>query len=186
MANVYGYYKYIKDLITGYIFTLDETAALSSKAPKANPTFTTPTLGDASATSISFGPGSAATGSIRLKNADPICARNGANSADRGILSINAADVVQLGQAIGASVANDGTLTLGGLQTGLLVVTSNYDHTAVFVMSNLVVYELSDPDIKYSVVAGTASSTNVYGSGGDIILENKSGGTRSYYITHIK
>lgn len=36
MPDQTGFFKYIKDVITGSIFTVDETAALSSKAPKTD------------------------------------------------------------------------------------------------------------------------------------------------------
>ena len=40
MPEQIGFYKYLKDIVTGYLFTVDETAVLSSKAPKASPSFT--------------------------------------------------------------------------------------------------------------------------------------------------
>jgi len=40
MPDQIGFFKYIKDAVTGFFLTVDETALLSSKAPKASPVFT--------------------------------------------------------------------------------------------------------------------------------------------------
>ena len=138
-------------------------------------------------TSISIGTNPAATGELRIPNAGSIQSRNAANSANLEIARFTAADVLQINSGgVTASVANGATVNLGVLQTGILVVVSNADFTGVFVLSNSVTYELSDPDNKYSVTAATANSINLYNSGGSVILENNSGGARSFYITNIK
>lgn len=123
---------------------------------------------------------------IHLPNNTYIKARNAANSADQFVLAVNAADVLLLGGSFTASVANAGTLTLGTLQKGLLVIVDNVDFCSVFVVSNLVTYELSDPDNKYSATAGTGSMTNLYNSAGSVVLQNNSGGARTYSITFIQ
>ena len=138
-------------------------------------------------TSISIGTNPSATGEVRLPNTGGIYSRNAANSANLQVAAFTAADVLQVNASgLTASVSNGATLNLGVLQTGILVVVSNVDFTGVFVLSNSVTYELSDPDNKYSITAGTANSINLYNSGGSVILENNSGGTRSFYITNIK
>lgn len=137
--------------------------------------------------SVSGGTTPATTGDVRISNTGAIYSRNAANSANLHIAGFTATDVLQINTAgLTASVANGATVNLGVLQTGILVVVSNVDFTGVFVLSNSVTYELSDPDNKYSATAGTPSSINLYNSAGSVILENNSGGTRSFFITNIK
>ncbi len=124
---------------------------------------------------------------IRIPNNTYIKARNAANSADQLMMGVNAADVLYVNGSFTASVANTGTLSLGTLQKGLLVIVDNSaDVCGIFVVSNLITYEISDPDNKYSATAATASMTNLYNSAGSVILQNNSGGTRSYSITLIQ
>lgn len=124
---------------------------------------------------------------IRMPNNTPIKARNAANSADQQMMYVNAADVLFVNGSFTASVANTGTLSLGSLQKGLLVIVDNaIDACGIFVVSNLITYEISDPDSKFSATAATASMTNLYNSAGLVILQNNSGGTRSYSITFIQ
>jgi hypothetical protein len=123
---------------------------------------------------------------IRIPNNTYIKARNAANSADQLVMAVNAADVLLVNGGFTASVANTGTLSLGTLQKGLLVIVDNSaDACGIFVVSNLITYEISDPDSKFSATAATASMTNLYNSAGSVILQNNSGGTRSYSITLI-
>ena len=124
---------------------------------------------------------------IRIPNNTYIKARNAANSADQLMMGVNAADVLYVNGSFTASVANTGTLSLGTLQKGLLVIVDNSaDACGIFVVSNLITYEISDPDSKFSATAATASMTNLYNSAGSVILQNNSGGTRSYSITLIQ
>jgi hypothetical protein len=124
---------------------------------------------------------------IRLPNNTIIKARNAANSADQQMMYVNASDVLFVNGSFTASVANAGTLSLGTLQKGLLVIVDNSaDACGIFVVSNLVTYEISDPDSKYSASAGTGSMTNLYNSAGSVILQNNSGGSRTYSITLIQ
>lgn len=124
---------------------------------------------------------------IHLPNNTFIKARNAANSADQQVLAVNASDVLYINGSFTASVANAGTLSLGTLQKGLLVIVDNSaDACGIFVVSNLVTYEISDPDGKFSASTGTASMTNLYNSGGAVILQNNSGGARTYSITLIQ
>jgi hypothetical protein len=88
------------------------------------------------------------------------------------------------------AVANDATLNLTtylkGAQSaieGLLWVISDQDHAgALFLLKNSTTVEYMDPATKFSATATTAGMTNVYFSGGDYILENKSGGSRNYTL----
>lgn len=174
-------YLSLKENATLYLQANSATVgAFSSTGLAVTGTITGPT-------SISIGTNPAATGELRIPNTGSIYSRNAANSANLQIAGFTSADVLQLNNGgLTASVANGSTLNLGSLQTGLLVVVSNVDFTGVFVLSNLVTYELSDPDSKYSITAGTANSINLYNSAGSVTLQNNSGGTRSFYITHIK
>ena len=123
-----------------------------------------------------------------MPNNKAIKARNAANSADQSMIYVNASDVLLVNEgSFTASVANTGTLSLGSLQKGLLVIVDNsVDACGIFVVSNLITYEISDPDSKFSATAATASMTNLYNSAGLVILQNNSGGTRSYAITFIQ
>ena len=135
----------------------------------------------------SFGTSPATSGTLRLPNAATISSRNAANSGNIGILNLSSLNVAIVGaDTVGDSVANNGTLSLGVLQTGLLVIASNVDRTCVFVLSNAVVFELSDPDSLCSVTQGTASSINLYNNGGAVELENKSGSSRSFVVSNLK
>jgi hypothetical protein len=88
-----------------------------------------------------------------------------------------------------ASVLNNGTLTLTGLnQSGLLVINNNVDQIALYLCSatgSPFTTEISDPSGVYSTASGTASNTNVYFSGGVLTLENKTGSTRIYRILYL-
>jgi hypothetical protein len=88
-----------------------------------------------------------------------------------------------------ASVLNNGTLTLTGLnQSGLLVINNNVDQIALYLCSatgSPFTTEISDPSGVYSTVSGTASNTNIYFSGGVLTLENKTGSTRGYRIHYL-
>jgi hypothetical protein len=95
--------------------------------------------------------------------------------------------VINAGDA--ASVLNNGTLTLTGLnQSGLLVINNNADQIALYLCSatgSPFTTEISDPSGVYSTASGTASNTNVYFSGGVLTLENKTGSTRIYRIHYL-
>lgn len=184
---------------SAYMLWADTTNALLKQRNAANSGWIT--LGDLGETDLglfdgsrailgtygAFGTTPALSGTVRMPSTGKIQARNAANSADLVLMTTNAADVVQINiDTATATVANDGTVNLGGLQTGLLVIVSNFDHTALFVLSNLITYEVSDPDSKYSVTQDNAGTINLYNSAGSVILQNKSGGSRSFYITNIK
>lgn len=82
-------------------------------------------------------------------------------------------------------VANNGTITLGGVTAliGFLVVQSaTEDKAASFFVVPSGVTEVTDPDGMFSSTQGTASSTNVYLSAGNLIVENKRGGNQNYVI----
>lgn len=144
------------------------------------------TFGDITATTVSVGTSPAQAGHVRIPNAGTITARNSTNAKNMEVAKINAQDVFIFGDGYGETVANDGVISLGSLQTGLLVLVSNTDFTCVFVISNLIPYELSDPDNKCSVAQGTGSMFNVYNNAGVVNLENKSGGSRSFNLSLVK
>jgi len=68
------------------------------------------------------------------------------------------------------------------IPAGLLVVSEFAVDGNIFIgWSNAAITgELADPGTMYSVTAGTASSVNIYVSGGLLTLENKRGGSRSF------
>ena len=53
---------------------------------------------------------------------------------------------------------------------------------AIFACTSGATQEVSDPGGIYSVTAGTASSHNIYVSGGNVILQNNRASSRTYYV----
>lgn len=105
------------------------------------------------------------------------------------ISGIYGADATALGSSV--SAANNGTISLfGGSNTfgGLLIIheTASDLSAAIFLVHDGIVSEVSDPSSNYSHTVGTATSTNVYMSGGVVTVENKRGGNRTYNIYAIR
>ena len=88
------------------------------------------------------------------------------------------------------SLADNATLDTGINQSGLLVVNTNSDRCALFLVNCIgggssTVTEISDPAAYYSVTKDNASTFNVYfdGGNGNVIAQNKTGAARSFSLT---
>ena len=77
------------------------------------------------------------------------------------------------------SVANNGTITLTGLNYGLLMVQNDTDGgQALFWLSGSVTSIINQVGSSFTVTSGTANEINVYISGGNAVIENKLGATK--------
>ena len=108
--------------------------------------------------------------------------------AERPVLAFKgtALSVTTLQGGITGTVANDGTVAIGN-KTNFLgminVVNINSDKACLFMVSTGAVVEVADPDTACSITATTASSTNLYISGSNLIIENKTGSNANYKIS---
>lgn len=84
------------------------------------------------------------------------------------------------------AVANAATLTLNTAFVGFIFIMNTIDPSvAIIGCTGTATQEISDPSGTYSVTAGTGGMTNVYVSGGNIILQNNRGGSRTYHFAFI-
>jgi len=78
-----------------------------------------------------------------------------------------------------SGIANTGCLIAIGQQRSNVGVT--YDHCLIFVETGTAATVVANPSGRFSInTSGTDSVTNVYVSGGNVVLENKVGTTNSY------
>jgi len=81
------------------------------------------------------------------------------------------------------TVDNDGTLTLNTAFTGFLFIMCSTDSSVALYGCDVgVTYELLDPETLYTVTKDNAATTNIYVESGNVILQNKRGGSRNYSI----
>ena len=96
--------------------------------------------------------------------------------------------VTQVRGGLTGTVADTGTVTIGAKSDflgAITVINTNNDKSCLFFVSTAAVVELSDPDTACSTTAATASSTNFYFSGANLIIENRTGAAANYKISMV-
>jgi len=110
------------------------------------------------------------------------------NGTERPVLAFKgtALSVTTLQGGLTGSVADTATVTIGDKSNflgAINVINANDEKGCLFFVSTGAVAELSDPDTTCSVTAATASSTNLYFSGSNLIIENRTGAVANYKIS---
>ena len=77
-----------------------------------------------------------------------------------------------------SGVANTGVLIAIGQQRSVSGIT--YDHCLIFAEHSTALTMVANPSGRFGTSSGTDTLTNIYVSGGDVILENKVGTTNGY------
>jgi hypothetical protein len=80
------------------------------------------------------------------------------------------------------TVANAATTTLSLNYVSYFYVLASNGTMALFANNVSSVYEVSDPTSGFSVTPANPGTTNIYISGGNLVLENNSGGSLNYRI----
>lgn len=89
--------------------------------------------------------------------------------------------------AVNGAVANDGTFNpFSGAPVGFLFVQVSDGAQAIFVVNGTTTFEVSDPGTAFSATVDTGSSYNVYVTGGNLTVQNKSGAERDFDCTLIE
>lgn len=129
---------------------------------------------------ISIGTNPASTGELRLKNRASALIRNEDNSADGGRFYI------QHFKDVADSSLENLNVDVAASEGVVVVVINSSDEVAIFSLNGAsnTTNEITDPSSAYSGTATTASSSNIYYSGGNsrYELDNYSGGTLSYTL----
>lgn len=116
----------------------------------------------------------------------------GINTGDANVRPHISDNAHSLDVAEGSTVtlANTATMALSSNSTfsGLVLIVNGTDgQAAIFLCAGATSAEVSDPGNKYSKTQGTATSTNLYYSGDNkYIVENNTGGSRTYNIFTIR
>lgn len=95
-------------------------------------------------------------------------------------------NVVLHGMGSSFSLAVDGTVSFGTASdyTGLMLVRREAtDRAALFLCESGTVTEVSDPSGTFSAALDNAGTTNLYVTGGNLTLQNKTAGTQVYKVT---
>jgi hypothetical protein len=85
-----------------------------------------------------------------------------------------------------SALADNGAQGLTTAQTGFLFIRDDAGNApALYAVSTSTTGEISDLNTAYSPTIGTGSSTNIYISGGNLTVQNKTGGVRNYKAVFI-
>ena|SRR3990167_108689 len=129
----------------------------------------------------------AAAGSLVLANDAPIQAVIASGASVIGLWKLLSTNGAVIGSGTSASVAVDGILTITDAAKGLFIVgEGSADACAIFVINAGATTELSDPQGIFSNTVGTASSINVYITGGNLTIQNKRAGALTFQYILLK
>jgi len=97
-------------------------------------------------------------------------------------MGMTASNIMEFQSGAIVVLADTATVVLTG-EGGMVFVTNSSGESALFVASAAgTPIEVADPSGTYSVTQGTATSSNVYRTAGNLTLENNTGGSKSYSI----
>ena len=126
-------------------------------------------------------------GALVLANNTPIQAVIGSGTSVVGLWKLLSTNGAVIGSGTSASVAVDGTLTITDMQKGVVIIgESSFDACAVFIVNAGSTTEWNDPQGIFSNTVDTASSINVYITGGNLTIQNKRAGALTFQYILLK
>jgi len=93
--------------------------------------------------------------------------------------------VAKLRPAAGFVLADAATRVISTSPYGFVFIICTSEVSVAIFGATGATAEISDPSNLYTVTKNTASSHNVYVESGSLILQNKRGGNRTYYVFHL-
>jgi len=184
-----GFIFYVNTGLTdGNSYTPTEAFRITTSGVTVTGTATATTFSGSGASLTSL-PAAQLTGSVAAARVSHLGVSTFSN--DSGYLtsasSIAATQLTGGVFSVSQSIANNGTYTVcAATAGGWFALRDDQGNTAIlYLYSGPLQSELSDPFSVFTFTSGTASSWNLYTSGGNIIIENKRGSTRTITITRL-